>query len=127
MNILDIGVDIIEINRIRELVNKNKRFLEKVFTVKEIEYFESKGLKAETIAGNFAAKEAISKSIGTGIRKFNLKDIEVLRNDLGKPIVKTYNNFNQICIDYNVLEIKVSISHCKDYAVANAIAITKEG
>jgi len=127
MNILDIGVDIIEINRIRELVNKNKRFLEKVFTVKEIEYFESKGLKAETIAGNFAAKEAISKSIGTGIRKFNLKDIEVLRNDLGKPIVKTYNNFNQICIDYNVLEIKVSISHCKDYAIANAIAITKEG
>lgn len=127
MNILDIGVDIIEINRIRELVNKNKRFLEKVFTVKEIEYFESKGLKAETIAGNFAAKEAISKSIGIGIRKFNLKDIEVLRNDLGKPIVKTYNNFNQICIDYNVLEIKVSISHCKDYAIANAIAITKEG
>jgi holo-[acyl-carrier protein] synthase len=127
MNILDIGVDIIEIYRIKELIDKNKRFLEKVFTVKEIEYFESKGLRAETIAGNFAAKEAISKSIGTGIRKFNLKDIEVLRNDLGKPIVKTYNNFNQICIDYNISEIKVSISHCKDYAIANAIAITKEG
>ena len=126
MNILDIGVDIIEIYRIKELIDKNKRFLEKVFTVKEIEYFESKGLRAETIAGNFAAKEAISKSIGTGIRKFNLKDIEVLRNDLGKPIVKTYNNFNQICIDYNISEIKVSISHCKDYAIANAIAITKE-
>ena len=121
MNILDIGVDIIEIYRIKELIDKNNRFLEKVFTVKEIEYFESKGLRAETIAGNFAAKEAISKSIGTGIRKFNLKDIEVLRNDLGKPIVKTYNNFNQICIDYNISEIKVSISHCKDYA------ITKEG
>lgn len=127
MNILDIGVDIIEIYRIKELIDKNNRFLEKVFTVKEIEYFESKGLRAETIAGNFAAKEAISKSIGTGIRKFNLKDIEVLRNDLGKPIVKTYNNFNQICIDYNISEIKVSISHCKDYAIANAIAITKEG
>ena len=127
MNILDIGVDIIEIYRIQKLIDKNKRFLEKVFTVKEIEYFESKGLRAETIAGNFAAKEAISKSIGTGIRKFNLKDIEVLRNDLGKPIVKTYNNFNQICIDYNISEIKVSISHCKDYAIANAIAITKEG
>lgn len=127
MNILDIGVDIIEIYRIKELIDKNKRFLEKVFTVKEIEYFESKGLRAETIAGNFAAKEAISKSVGTGIRKFNLKDIEVLRNDLGKPIVKTYNNFNQICIDYNISEIKVSISHCKDYAIANAIAITKEG
>ena len=126
MNIFDIGVDIIEIYRIKELIDKNQRFLEKVFTVKEIEYFESKGFRAETIAGNFAAKEAISKSIGTGIRNFNLKDIEVLRNELGKPIVKTYNNFNQICIDYNISEIKVSISHCKDYAIANAIAITKE-
>lgn len=127
MNILDIGVDIIEIYRIKELMDNNKRFLEKIFTSREVDYFQSKGFKAETIAGNFAAKEAISKSIGTGIRKFNLKDIEILRDNLGKPIVKTYNNFNQICIDYNVLEIKVSISHCKDYAVANAIAITKEG
>ena len=41
--------------------------------------------------------------------------------------MKTYNNFKHICIDYNVSEIKVSISHCKDYAVANSIAITKEG
>ena len=127
MNILDIGVDIIEINRIKKIVDKNEKFLKRFFTIKEIEYFRDKGFKSETIAGNFAAKEAISKSIGTGIRKFNLKDIEVLRNDLGKPIVKTYNNLNQICIDYNVLEIKVSISHCKNYAIANAITITKEG
>ena len=75
----------------KELLDKNPRFLEKMFTSKEIEYFESKSFKAETIAGNFAAKEAISKSIGTGIRKFNLRDIEVLRDELGKPIVKTYN------------------------------------
>ena len=126
MNILDIGIDIIEIYRIKELLEKNPRFLERTFTDKEIEYFKNKGLKAETVAGNFAAKEAISKSIGTGIRKFNLRDIEVLRDELGKPIVKTYNNFKQICIDYSISEIKVSISHCKDYAIANAIAITKE-
>ena len=61
MNILDIGVDIIEIYRIKELLDKNPRFLEKMFTSKEIEYFESKNFKAETIAGNFAAKEAVSK------------------------------------------------------------------
>ena len=118
MNILDIGVDIIEIYRIKYLISKNSKFLERIFTDREIEYFKSKGLKAETVAGNFAAKEAISKSIGTGIRKFNLRDIEVLRDELGKPIVKTYNNFKQICIDYNVSEIKVSISHCKEYAIA---------
>lgn len=126
MNILDIGVDIIEIDRINDAINKNDRFLYKLFTEKEIEYFKSKNFKVETIAGNFAAKEAISKAIGTGIRKFKFSDIEVLRNDLGKPIVKTYNNLNQICIDFNVLEIKVSISHSQKYAVANAIVITKE-
>ena len=96
MNILDIGVDIIEIDRIKKIVDKNEKFLKRFFTIKEIEYFRGKGFKYETIAGNFAAKEAISKSIGTGIRNFNLKDIEVLRDDLGKPIVKTYNNLNQI-------------------------------
>lgn len=126
MNILDIGVDIVEIDRIKDAINKNDRFLYKLFTEKEIDYFKSKNFRVETIAGNFAAKEAISKAIGTGIRKFKFSDIEVLRNDLGKPTVKTYNNLNQICIDFNVLEIKVSISHSEKYAVANAIAITKE-
>lgn len=126
MNILDIGIDIIEIERIKEAINNNPRFLNKIFTDDEIKYFESKDFKPESIAGNFAAKEAISKAIGRGIRDFNFKDIEVLRNELGKPIVKTYNNLQQICIDYNVLEIKVSISHCKEYAVANAMTIIKE-
>jgi holo-[acyl-carrier protein] synthase len=126
MNILDIGIDIVEIERIEEALNKNKRFLEKLFTQEEINYFESKNFKAETIAGNFSAKEAISKALGTGIRNFNFKDIEVLRDINGKPIVKTYNNLSEICIDYNVLEIKVSISHSKNYAVANAIVMVKE-
>ncbi|MGL5692449.1 MAG: holo-ACP synthase [Peptostreptococcaceae bacterium] len=126
MNILDIGVDIVEIDRIQDAINKNERFIYKLFTDDEIAYFESKNFKIETIAGNFAAKEAISKSIGTGVRDFSFRDIEVLRNSLGKPIVKTYNNLNKICIDYNVLEIKVSISHSEKYAVANAITITKE-
>lgn len=126
MNILDIGIDIIEIERIKEAINNNPRFLNKIFTDDEIKYFESRGFKPESIAGNFAAKEAISKAIGRGIRDFNFKDIEILRNELGKPIVKTYNNLQQICIDYNVLEIKVSISHCKEYAVANAMTIIKE-
>lgn len=126
MNILDIGVDIVEIERIKDAIDKNSRFLYRFFTESEIEYFKSKNFKTETIAGNFAAKEAISKSIGTGIRGYEFKDIEITRNSLGKPIVKTYNNLKQICIDYNVLDIKVSISHSEKYAVANAIAITKE-
>lgn len=126
MNILDIGIDIVEIERIEKALQRNKKFLDKLFTKEEIDYFKSKGLKTETIAGNFSAKEAISKALGTGIRNFNFKDIEILRDKKGKPIVKTYNNLREICIDYNVLEIKVSISHSKNYAVANAIVMVKE-
>ncbi len=125
MNILDIGTDIIEVERIKSALNKRGDFLKKIFTEREIGMFEQKGNNAQTIAGNFAAKEAISKSLGLGIRGYNFKDIEILRNNLGKPVVKTYNNFEKICIQYNVLEIKVSISHSENYAVANAITITK--
>ncbi|WP_373601296.1 holo-ACP synthase [Paraclostridium bifermentans] len=126
MNILDIGIDIVEIERIENAIKRNNRFLEKLFTKEEINYFKSRNFRVETIAGNFCAKEAISKAFGTGIRNFNFNDIEVLRDKNGKPIVKTYNNLNEICIDYNVLEIKVSISHSKNYAVANAIVMIKE-
>lgn len=126
MNVFDIGIDIIEIKGVEDAIKNNPKFLIKMFTEDEIKYFESKNFKVESIAGNFAAKEAISKCIGTGIRDFKFRDIEVLRNKLGKPIVKMYNNLEKICIDYNVREIKVSISHCKEYAVANAIAIVKE-
>ena len=126
MNILDIGIDIIEVKRIEASLSKRGDFLRKIFTDKEIKMFEDKGNNPQTIAGNFAAKEAISKSLGLGIRGYNFKDIEILRDDLGKPVVKTYNNLSKICIEYNVLEIKVSISHSEKYAVANAIAITKE-
>lgn len=126
MNILGIGIDIIEIDRIEKVLNRTPRFLDRNFTEKEIEYFKKNNLKSESIAGNFAAKEAISKAIGTGIRGFNLKDIEILRDDLGKPIVNTYNNLKEICIKYSVKEIEVSISHSENYAVANSIVITED-
>ncbi|WGX76409.1 holo-ACP synthase [Paraclostridium bifermentans] len=126
MNILGIGIDIVEIERIENILKNKKRFLNKIFTNEEIKYFESKSFRAETIAGNFSAKEAISKAFGTGIKNFNFDDIEVLRDKNGKPIVKTYNNLRQMCIDYNVLEIQVSISHSENYAVANAMVIVKE-
>ena len=72
MNIFGIGIDIIEIDRIEGVLNRQPRFLEKNFTEDEIKYFKNNNLKSESIAGNFAAKEAISKAIGTGIRGFKL-------------------------------------------------------
>ncbi|MDR0880475.1 MAG: holo-ACP synthase [Clostridioides sp.] len=123
MHILNIGTDIVEICRVKEAVERNPRFLERNFTELEIEYFKSKDMKANSIAGNFSAKEAVAKSLGTGVRGFNLKDIEVLRDEIGMPFVNTHGKLSAICEDYGILEIKVSISHCREYAVANAIAI----
>ena len=86
--IIGIGTDIIEIERIYNAVKENEMFLKKVFTDRELDQYNMNKLRIESVAGNFAAKEAISKAIGTGFRGFKLSDIEVLRDSLGKPIVK---------------------------------------
>lgn len=118
--IIGIGTDIIEIERIEKVISRTSSFVEKSFTANEIEYFKAKGLKGNVIAGNFAAKEAISKAIGTGFRGFGLKDIEVLRDELGKPIVKLSDKIYKL-LDTEQFNIHVSISHSKDNAIAYAV------
>jgi len=118
-----LGIDIIEVDRIEHAVNKNERFLTRNFTEKEIEYFNKKGGKFTSIAGNFAAKEAISKALGTGFRGFNFSDIEILRDELGRPIVNLYNGADKKAKELGITEFMISISHTHIYAVANCICI----
>lgn len=117
--IIGIGTDIIEIDRVEKAINNNKNFLSKIFTDNEIELFRERNMRIEVIAGNFAVKEAISKAIGTGIRGFSLIDIEVLRDDLGKPIAYLNNNVEKII--NRKYRLNVSISHNKTSAVAFVI------
>ena len=116
-----IGNDIIEIKRIENAVKKES-FVKKVFTEKEIEYIISRGGRAETYAGKFSAKEAVSKALGTGIRGFSPNDIEILNNELGKPYVIFKNSIEDFNNKYFV---EISISHCKEYATATAIIFKK--
>lgn len=118
--IIGIGIDIIEINRIEKVVKRANSFIEKSFTHNEIEYFNSKGFRGNTIAGNFAAKEAISKALGTGFRGFGLRDIEVLRDKLGKPTVHLSDKIYEL-IDITEFTMYVSISHSKENAIAYAV------
>ncbi|WP_053955312.1 holo-ACP synthase [Inediibacterium massiliense] len=118
-----IGIDIIEIDRISNAMNKNDKFLQRVFTKKEIKYFVSIDYRKNTIAGNFAAKEAVMKSLGTGLRNFKWIDIEIERDHLGKPFVKLYNGAKEIADQKGIKEIMITISHSRDYAVAQALAI----
>ena len=118
--IIGIGTDIIEINRIEKVMMRTSSFIEKSFTSTEIEYFKLNGLKGNVIAGNFAAKEAISKALGTGFRGFGLQDIEVLRDELGKPVVNLSNKIYML-LDIKEFNIHVSISHSKENAIAYAV------
>jgi holo-[acyl-carrier protein] synthase len=117
--ILGIGTDIIEIERIQNAVEKNNNFLNKIFTDKEIEMFKLRNMRYEVIAGNFAAKEAMSKALGTGVRGFSLRDIEVLRDDLGKPIVLISENIKSKIGTKH--KINLSISHNNKDAIAFVI------
>ncbi|MGL5378230.1 MAG: holo-ACP synthase [Cetobacterium sp.] len=120
MKFLGIGNDIVEIERVEKAISK-KGFKDRVFTVKEIEQIEIKGGKAESYAGRFSAKEAISKALGTGVRGFNLVDIEILNNSLGKPEVTLLGELKK-----RDIKVEVSISHCKTYATAVAIIMERE-
>lgn len=123
--IIGIGVDIIEIERVRQAIQNNKNFLSKLFTEREIDYFISRNMNSEVIAGNFAAKEAVSKALGTGIRGFSFKDIEILRNELGKPEVILHNGANlignKLVGNNNSPRVHLSISHNNSSAIAYSV------
>ena len=118
--IIGIGTDIVEINRIEKVIMRTSSFIEKSFTNNEIEYFKLKGLKGNVIAGNFAAKEAISKALGTGFRGFGLQDIEILRDELGKPVANLSYKIYKL-LDIKEFKIHVSISHSNENAIAYAV------
>lgn len=119
--ILGNGVDIVEIVRIESMIQAKKRFLEKIFTQNERHLFERKAYKPETIAANFAAKEAVSKAFGTGIRGIAFDEIEILRDDLGKPYVNFYGNAKRFAEEMGVKKCHVSLSHSKENAIAFVI------
>ncbi len=121
------GTDIIEIERIKESIEDEKtgrEFIKRVYTSKEIEYCESKKTqKYQHYAARFAAKEAAFKAISQQIDdKYSItwKDIEVINNEQGRP------QLNLIGMNLrNIESIDVSLSHCKNYAVANVTLLRK--
>ena len=118
------GVDIIEIERVKNSIEETEgKFCERVYTQKEIEYCESKkAQKYQHYAARFAAKEAAFKAISQLLdSKFDIewKDIEILNDENGRPYV------NLLKKDINIDDIDVSISHCKEYAIANVAILFK--
>ncbi len=119
------GIDIIEISRIKKSVEQiGEAFINRIFTEKEIKYCESKKTqKYQHYAARFAAKEAAFKAISMILEdKFSIswKDIEILNDKNGKPILKL-NNINTDLIETT----SISMSHCKEYAVSTVTILFK--
>jgi holo-[acyl-carrier protein] synthase len=120
--IFGIGTDIIEIERVNKAMSRSHRFIERLFTEQELEYYKKTDMKAQHIAGGFSAKEAVFKALGTGLKGFRWKDVEILRGSGGKPIVRFGGNVKQFMEDNGIGIIHVTISHSKDFATATAVA-----
>ncbi|CCJ33972.1 holo-ACP synthase [Caloramator australicus] len=117
--IIGVGVDIIEIKRIKRAIERNKRFLLKIYSEKELEELKKKNI--ESYAGYFSAKEAVSKALGTGILNFKWTDIEIVKEN-SAPKVVLNNNAKKIAEQKGIKRIHISISHSREYATAFAVA-----
>ncbi len=118
---MGVGVDIVEIRRIKYILESHDKFLEKIFTTKEIQYLKARNLRPEYVAGRFAAKEAVSKALGTGFRGFNFRDIIIESSTLGKPTVTLNGEAKNIASKNGDTTIHLSISHGCDSAIAYAV------
>lgn len=121
--IVSIGIDIIEVYRIRETLARTPRFIERVYTANEREYCEKKGAAAaQSYAARFAAKEAFLKALKTGWRgRITWHDIEIVSNETGVPILKIRGEAREILENTGANVIHLSLSHTTDHAVAQVI------
>ena len=115
------GVDLIEINRIEEVIARHgKHYLERIYTPAELEQC---GKRAESLAGRFAAKEAVAKALGSGIGDVLWKEIEVLGDEQHAPRLTLYGTAKQKADELGLTTWSVSISHSQSHSVALVVAV----
>jgi holo-[acyl-carrier protein] synthase len=115
------GVDLIEIARIEEVVSRHgKHYLERIYTPAELELC---GKRTESLAGRFAAKEAVAKALGCGIGDVDWKEIEILGDELNAPVLNLNGKAAQKADELGLASWSVSISHDQSQVVAFAVAI----
>lgn len=128
MQILGIGTDIVECLRIAQMIDRHADlFLNRVFTKTEIGYCSSRKAATQHYAGRWAAKEAVLKSLGTGwSRGISWQDIEVRNDAGGRPSIALAGGAREACERLGIAEIHISISHCRTFATAYAVACGKD-
>jgi holo-[acyl-carrier protein] synthase len=121
--IVSIGIDIVEVYRIRETISRTPRFVERVFTEKERRYCEAKGMAAaQSYAARFAAKEAFLKALKTGWSgKITWHNIEIVSGENNVPSLEIRGEAQRILENMGANQIHLSLSHTTEHAVAQVI------
>ena len=128
MPILGTGIDIVECLRIAQMIERHgELFITRVYTDHEIEYCSNRKAATQHYAGRWAAKEAVSKVLGLGVRGIGWRDIEIERLPTGQPSVRLHGRAAARADQLGMERIAVSISHESDYAVAIAFGIRLAG
>ena len=123
--ILSVGVDLVDLDRIQRVVERHgERFLERVYTPDEVRLYRA---RVPELAARFAAKEAVSKALGVGLRYISSQgigwqDVEVLSDPLGKPVVRLSGRAQVLAEEQGLNQWAISLSHSRDQAVAFVVA-----
>jgi holo-[acyl-carrier protein] synthase len=121
----ELGLDIIRVDRIREALERfGERFVERVLTPAEARYVRG---RPETFAGRWAAKEAVSKVLGLGVRGIGWRDIEIERLPTGQPAVRLHGRAAARADQLGLDRVAVSITHEREYALAIAFGVRRSG
>jgi holo-[acyl-carrier protein] synthase len=125
MEIVGLGTDIVECVRIRKMIEDHgELFLRRVYTDREIRYCQSRRQAAEHFAGRWAAKEAVLKALGTGWRRgISWRDIEIRNDPSGQPKIAVRGEAKEIAKRMRLQNILITISHCRQFATAYALAV----
>ena len=129
MDIFGVGSDAIEVERIKNAIEKLPRFLKRIYTEKEINYCETKKInRFQSYASRFAGKEAVAKSVHQGLGKFLFfNEIEILDNEYGYPYVVVYGISHLYLLTNNIADIKITLSSARSFCIAYAISLIKKG
>lgn len=120
-----LGVDIVEIDRMREALRRHPRMKERLFSEEERSYCDARNKPEVHYAMRFAAKEAVLKALGTGFAGMRFRDVEVVRDDRGRPVPQLSGRAAEVAEAAGIVEMHLSLSYTHVNAVASAVAITE--
>jgi holo-[acyl-carrier protein] synthase len=127
MPVIAVGTDIVEVVRIGQMIERHGEiFLNRVYTDDEIRYCQRRKEYTQHFAGRWAAKEAVMKTLGTGwSRGVGWRDIEICSSRSGAPSIVLRGAAREIADQVGICDVLISISHCRSFATATAIAVGK--